>query len=466
MRDTDATGADGDAHSPVIVAPTPFGLSDYRTCLLDTNVVATHLATLGVQHIRLAGPDAVYWDAVDTDKDGVADAIGLARVDGAVRDTASHGKPITMIIALNALPGGLFPGEGTATRAAYVQFVQSMVERYDGDGTGDLAGSPKIAVWQIGNEPNAGGGPSVFLPTEFAKQVLVTADAVLAADPTAKLALGGTFGADQGTGQGGLTWQQYYTNALAALAASAPDRRFFDYVDVHVYGDASGDYELVEGGVSSFRSLLAPYPQYADVRVIFTEVGTSSGGGSGPTCPPYQSEVQEAADLVKRYTVAIASGAAELYWFRLCEHSGGFNPYFDLVGLIFDGTDVCGGEHDRGANARKLTYFSFASLSAMLAGASTARRVLPTTSALHLRAYRFTRAAAADVVIVWWDTFADGAAFTEQRSLALSDLGLIEAEVTSVTSLVTSTSGAPRTVTPSAGAIMMDGEPLAVILGG
>src|SRR5437667_409485 len=79
----------------------------------------------------------------------------------------------------------------------YAQFAGWMAERYDGDGIDDAPGSPRIAAWEIWNEPNdtqlwpnIGGGADAR-KRRYGDLLVAAYQAIKAADPTATVLTGG-----------------------------------------------------------------------------------------------------------------------------------------------------------------------------------------------------------------------------------------------------------------------------------
>src|SRR6185369_1286139 len=66
----------------------------------------------------------------------------------------------------------------------WLNYVRTVVERYDGDGLDDAPGSPRIAYWEVWNEPNLAffwqPKPDV---NEYAELLKVTYAAIKQADP-------------------------------------------------------------------------------------------------------------------------------------------------------------------------------------------------------------------------------------------------------------------------------------------
>lgn len=74
----------------------------------------------------------------------------------------------------------------------FYDYVYATVERYDGDGLNDAPGSPRVAAWQIWNEPNAWETwPGT--PAEYGGLLLAGYAAAKAADPTAIVASAGLY---------------------------------------------------------------------------------------------------------------------------------------------------------------------------------------------------------------------------------------------------------------------------------
>lgn len=92
---------------------------------------------------------------------------------------------------------------------AYQNFVTKVVERYDGDGTDDMAGlTIPVKYWEVMNEPDlqyqntmpANEGSSLNFyklgPTEYGELLIKTSVPIRAADPEAKILIAGAAGGD------------------------------------------------------------------------------------------------------------------------------------------------------------------------------------------------------------------------------------------------------------------------------
>lgn len=187
---------------------------------------------------------------------------------------------------------------------AYKQCVQSIVERYDGDGTDDMPGLKNpIKYWEIDNEPDlkhtdvARGAkpsydPSKFaLPSEYAQLVKATAKAIRAADAGAIILAGG-FYRPHATGT-----QEYLTELLA----NESFRDSFDILSLHTYSDDDGEKLAI--GIAASRLLLPDKP------VWVTETSVSTDGGE-------DLQARRVAALVAQ---SAAAGAERLFWHSLAD---------------------------------------------------------------------------------------------------------------------------------------------------
>lgn len=221
----------------------------------------------------------------------------------------------------------------------YRRFVNRGVERYDGDGIADAPGSPRVECWQIHNEPDG----SQFwrdTPEKFAQLHRITYGEIKAADPTAAIVLAGC-----ATHRG---LKRFYDPLLADLGKDG--KRWFDIADFHFnqsefWPSPQGDYRGLIRAVHDFRAALDRNGfQYAPIWI--TECGIYSGqppaGGPLDRGPrrvlPLVTEHDHAADLVRRYVLAIALGVKKIFWNGMLERfAERRDGYFAHTGLIYDG---------------------------------------------------------------------------------------------------------------------------------
>lgn len=236
---------------------------------------------------------------------------------------------------------------------AYKNFVKEVVKRY-----------PNVRYWQIGNEPSAG-------LSDYGEFMCLNYDAIKEADSNAKVLIGGAPGMNmpQSFSNYKTTFDSTFLPLLQDIAEE--NRKCFDVFDYHWYGD-DDDYLMVKDIhnyiVGKINSLGIPAPE----EYWITEMGTysgdpiaKSGEGKVGTEWPYQSEKQQATDLVKRYVYPLSLGVKKIFMaYGLREGFTNTGGYFDLTGLIYDGKS----DYDQGSNVKKLGYYTYKKMTSVLEG--------------------------------------------------------------------------------------------------
>jgi hypothetical protein len=273
---------------------------------------------------------------------------------------------------------------------AYEQFVETVVERYDGDGVDDSPNEITIKHWQVGNE--------VFLLEETPNSVpnyvdwfTLTAKAARRADPEAKMVLIASTESH--------LLIDFHSQVIESLASTGVR---FDAVDIHHWGTAKqAEITAAEQYLALLESL-----QISDVELWSTEHGTYVGqvipmevtcdppctgndvcvGGpqnafctakctgdndcssalpschltSGRCTNPEQSATDQARSLVWRYVVNRDNGVRRIMWNNLVawhQFQGQYGGFFDRTGLIsggfleFESPEDCGDP--------RLSYFTY-----------------------------------------------------------------------------------------------------------
>lgn len=191
--------------------------------------------------------------------------------------------------------------------------------------------NPGIRSWQIENEPNGGK----YSADEYVTVFLATRQAVKEQCPDCLIILAGAAIPDIA----GTSDREYYSRVVSGIAA-AEDAVPFDAIDLHVYGIA-GDYGAMPEIVRQYREILGQNGYNADdVGLWLTETATYTGTPSQPPGYQTQTEEQQAADLIKRFTVMNGLGAARVAWSRIYEnyqYARIDNGYYDNTGLIYNG---------------------------------------------------------------------------------------------------------------------------------
>ncbi len=211
-----------------------------------------------------------------------------------------------------------------ANAVEYAQFAGWMVERYDGDGVADAPGSPRIAAWELWNEPNASGtwelGPATDAGRRRYGEMMVAAyRAIKAADPSALVLTGGVYVYD------GSYCVRENCDGLVFLSGVFQQvpaaRQAFDILAIHPYiptdrPDAPNIPRLitVEGRVRNSRAWLNASGR-SDARLWITEMGWCTASG---VCPGdvQVTEDQQANYLVRSLVVAQHNGVEHSSWFQ------------------------------------------------------------------------------------------------------------------------------------------------------
>lgn len=239
---------------------------------------------------------------------------------------------------------------------AFQEFIFSLIERYDGDGTHDMPGLKyPVKYYEIGNEPSfreyfQGSPENYFVALRAAFH------AIKRADPEAKVLIGGLHSVIK------------LSHPMLKKIEELKGHSYFDIVSYHSYGDLAG---IVEN-YNNFKNLLEGYKAKG---FWLTETATSNSA--------LISLDQQAEEVVKRFVLGFASGCDKVIWHLLYE-----NPTRRLVancGLI-----------DRNLN-KKPAYYTFKLMTGKL-------KDFTQVETLDLRediyAYRFERNNG-DLYIMW-----------------------------------------------------------------
>jgi len=181
----------------------------------------------------------------------------------------------------------------------WLTYVRNVVERYDGDGAEDAPGSPRLHYWEVWNEQNI----RLYWPPapdvqEYVALLEVTHDAIMAADPTATVVLGGLAGGDLGY------LQDMYDSG------GAP---YFDVVSTHVYSHPMFGIAPVQASVEAMRAVMDANGDEA-TPLWLTEIGWSDTPNAWGA--PTASKDEIAAFVTALYTAPLASEVIFWYNFR------------------------------------------------------------------------------------------------------------------------------------------------------
>ncbi|GAB4111533.1 MAG: beta-galactosidase [Roseiflexaceae bacterium] len=203
----------------------------------------------------------------------------------------------------------------------YADYVWTMVERYDGDGTFDAPGSPRIAAWQIWNEPSA---PLTWpgSAAEYGTMLVMAYQAAKSADPSAIVTLGGVYLFD-GLGTDPTDGIKFYTEMVAQVPDSI---NTFDALPIHPYmTSVAPDAPKIHASITLWGRLqlaqrwLNTHQGQRGVRPLWiSEMGWATCR-CGENCPPYSvpSEDLAATYLVRAHAIALAQKVQHVSYFQL-----------------------------------------------------------------------------------------------------------------------------------------------------
>jgi hypothetical protein len=225
-------------------------------------------------------------------------------------------------------------------------FVGTIVEHYDGDGFDDAPGSPRVAVWQIWNEPST-RGTWPGSAAEYGALLAAGYDAAKAADPSAIVITGGVYLYD-GMGTDPNDGLPFLNAAFAAVPEAANS---FDALAIHPYmPTAAPDAPIIFstitmwGRIATAQNWLQQNPVNGEVRPLWiTEVGWSTCQLEETGCnnDVAKSEEQQANYMVRTHALALAQGVEHVSYFQLEDKFDGDSGVFWGQASIL-GTDGTG----------------------------------------------------------------------------------------------------------------------------
>jgi hypothetical protein len=212
----------------------------------------------------------------------------------------------------------------------FADFVGTVVEHYDGDGIDDAPGSPRVAVWQIWNEPST-RGTWPGSAAEYGALLAAGYQAAKAADPSALVITGGVYLYD-GLGTDPNDGLPFLNAAIAAVPDAAQS---FDALAIHPYmptaaPDAPVIFSTITmwGRIANAQNWLQA--QGGNRPLWITEVGWSTCVPEQAGCNPdvAMSEEQQANYLVRTYALALAQGVQHISYFQLEDKFDGESGIF------------------------------------------------------------------------------------------------------------------------------------------
>jgi hypothetical protein len=218
---------------------------------------------------------------------------------------------------------------------AYADWAARVVERFDGDGIDDAPGSPRVAVWEIWNEPDMDG---TWLPRAdagaYALMLKLAYQSIKQADPTATVLSGGVYVFD-GVGEAA------FMDRVVELAGW----NSFDAISIHPWLiDHAPDEPTLINARERFDvtipGRIAVVQRWAEARgggkpIWVTEVGWSVCGAA---CAPQfaKSEDEQATYMVRSFVLASALGVQHQSYFQLEDKFNGAQQPWGPAAIVRD----------------------------------------------------------------------------------------------------------------------------------
>ncbi len=313
-----------------------------------------------------------------------------ASVDGSV--AAALDTQINLILTIESAPGWAATHKNgpidKVDISEFTEFMQALVERYDGDGIDDAPGSPVVNYFELYNEPDA-NCYGVFrwgaAGDKYAAMLKAIAPAIKQANPNAKTVFGGIafdwFNSkscdsnalsDNWPIKGGPFVFEFLDDVLKAGGG-----QYFDVMNFHFYSDFAPNWNRFPGSnglsigllekTSYVRKKLQDYG-VGDKPMIITEAGKHSNGAPDDKSA---TPTMQARHVVVIFVQAMAAKVDALTWWLLYDLA--LSDYPLETGLVTRGDPV---------PVKKLAFDAYTSIVAELSTAQFIRQFSPAETGL------------------------------------------------------------------------------------
>ncbi len=282
-----------------------------------------------------------------------------------------------------------FKGKQGELIKKFGEFVQHVVERYDGDGIDDMPGLKNpVKFWQIENEPIAnikkptrGGVKKSQRPNldwrGFAQILKTGYKAIKSADSTASVLSAGVVSARPGNAK--LLFDNFWKPVIKELNGN-----YIDIFDFHWYKP----WNMSRIFYNKIRHTL-DQNGFSKTPVWMTETAASS---------QRKGEKWQAIDMIRRMIYPLSYGVKKVFWFSMIEGDPPFQcKPTDYMGIIYDG--YCDG--DPGYGIKKLAYYSYRQMTHVLLNKDFSKIKTILNGENNIYAYKIS-SASQDVYVVWW----------------------------------------------------------------
>ena len=312
----------------------PSVLRDYpkRTTIFGVQIYQSlNLPEVGLVSAKQAGVSwirwPISWEAIEP-QNTTPDKYYWTGIDAALLAATRAGMKVILTIDSNPSWAANY-SSGPIDRAPlseFSEFMNAVVERYDGDGRDDAPGSPTVEHFEFYNEPDAAGlgsGRWGDYGAEYAQMLCAVAPAMKAANKQAMVLMGG-LAYDYFQDEYGPFVREFLDHVLAAGGGQC-----MDYLVFHYYPYFEFRWEPYAPGLSGKAAFLrSKLQQYGlgDLPMMVTEAGFYSN--PVPAWPG--TERLQASYLVKFFTQAIAADIKALTWWTWTDLPG----YYEANGLL------------------------------------------------------------------------------------------------------------------------------------
>lgn len=309
-------------------------------------------------------------------------------------------------------------------KAKYLEYIRTIVERYDGDKdygckksvpdcyiSGDnqypqWTTNPKITYYQLENELD--GTDWAKNPALFADVFMETYKAMKEVCSDCQLILAGQSGEGGKAGKGNMITETY-VDVIDNLNPKQLDWSII--IDNHFY-KSQGHYKIYSDRIKQYKSILMN-KGFKSIKFWSTEMATHTGDPfDEQNLLIYQTEQQQAIEGVKRFIELISQGTEVIMWSKIIENSdhnneGPCGSRFNFMGLINNKNsyEICFTEKDgkiSNLNHPKLMYYSYKKLIEEIVGSD--RNIMKKDLKNNVYLYTTTKNNT-PFYIIWWDWY-------------------------------------------------------------